>query len=279
MRRVFGHPLFLSALTIGVLYAVFAHLLNPPLPRSLVIQYMVICVAGVLLVASFDDKTAKRFAEPVTALMGSPKLALARAVALICVVAGAGALTYSFVKPGITSPLELRTVHPAPPSTLQVYGETYDLLKLENPVRAENPKGSEGYDEAVAEGAELYYSNCLYCHGDRLDGQGHFGQAFNPRPANFQDVGTIAQLQESYLFWRITTPVLAHHHRRPRTAARRRALGLGHAGVARNAGGGRGLEDHHLPLRLYRPCAAVVGAGGEGGGCWRRAGAGSRRYG
>jgi DMSO reductase family type II enzyme heme b subunit len=205
MKRVFGHPLLLSILTIGVLYVVFAHLLYPPLPRSLVIQYMVICIAGVLLVASFEDRTAKRLVAPVIALMGSPKLALARAVALICIVAGAGALTYSFVKPSITSPLELRTVHPAPPSTLRVYGENYNLLTLENPVRAKNPKGTEGYDEAVAEGAELYYANCLYCHGDRLDGQGHFGEAFSPRPANFQDVGTIAQLQESYLFWRITT--------------------------------------------------------------------------
>ena len=205
MRRVLGHPLLLSILTVGVLYVVFAYLLYPPLPRSLVIQYMVICVVGVLLVVSFEDRTAKRFAEPILALLGHPKLALARAVAVILISTGAAAVSYSFVKPGITSPLELRTVHPAPPSTLRVYGKTYDLLTLENPVRAENPEGSDGYQEAVGEGAELYYSNCLYCHGDRLDGKGHFGAAFNPRPANFQDVGTIAQLQESYLFWRITT--------------------------------------------------------------------------
>ncbi|MEE8456030.1 MAG: c-type cytochrome, partial [Limibaculum sp.] len=205
MRRVFGHPLLLSILTVGVLYVVFAHLLYPPLPRSLVIQYMVICVVGVLLVVSFEDRTAKRFAEPILALLGHPKLALVRAAAVILISAGAAALSYSAVKPGITSPVELRSVHPAPPSTLRVYGKTYNLLTLENPVRASNPEGSDGYADAVGEGAELYYSNCLYCHGDRLDGKGHFGAAFNPRPANFQDVGTIAQLQESYLFWRITT--------------------------------------------------------------------------
>jgi DMSO reductase family type II enzyme heme b subunit len=45
---------------------------------------------------------------------------------------------------------------------------------------------------------KIYYHTSLF-------GQGHFGEAFTPRPANFQDVGTIAQLQESYLFWRITT--------------------------------------------------------------------------
>ena len=61
MRRVLGHPLLLSILTVGVLYVVFAYLLYPPLPRSLVIQYMVICVVGVLLVVSFEDRTAKRY--------------------------------------------------------------------------------------------------------------------------------------------------------------------------------------------------------------------------
>ena len=77
MRRVFGHPLLLSILTVGALYAVFAHLLYPPLPRSLVIQYMVICTVGVLLVASFDNRTAERLAAPVMALLGHPKLVLA----------------------------------------------------------------------------------------------------------------------------------------------------------------------------------------------------------
>src|SRR5438132_990076 len=55
----------------------------------------------------------------------------------------------------------------------------------------------------VAAGAEIYIRNCVYCHGDNLDGKGHFAYGFNPPPANFQDPGTIAMLQEAYLFWRI----------------------------------------------------------------------------
>jgi mono/diheme cytochrome c family protein len=43
----------------------------------------------------------------------------------------------------------------------------------------------------------------MFCHGDNLDGKGHFAFGFNPPPANFQDPGTIAMLQEAYLFWRI----------------------------------------------------------------------------
>ena len=203
--RILKHPLFLSVLTIVILYVVFAHVLYPPLPQSLLIQYMVICIVAVLLVVSFDDKTAAEFAYPISALLGKPGLAVPRFIALIAVVAGTAWLGYLNLRDTATAPLELRTVHPAPPSTLRVYGETKDLLTLQNPIRAEFAEGSEEYVEAVAEGSTLYAQNCLYCHGDRLDGQGHFGEAFNPRPANFQDVGTIAQLQESYLFWRITT--------------------------------------------------------------------------
>lgn len=205
MMRLLRHPLFLSVLTVAVLYVAFAYLLDPPMPKSLLAQYMVIVVIGVLLVATFDNKTAQEFARPIVALLGDPALRALRFVALIAVVGGTGYVTYGFVKPSGTAPLELRTVHPAPPSTLRVYDQTFDLLTLENPVRAEFEEGSEGFAEVVAEGGELYYKNCIYCHGDRLDGLGLFGEAFSPRPANFQDVGTIAQLQESYLFWRITT--------------------------------------------------------------------------
>jgi len=165
---------------------------------------MIICVVAVLLVVTFDNKMAATFFAPLLALFGSPKLRILRAVSFVAVVAGVGYLAYGFVKPQISSPLELRTVHPAPPSSLKAYGKTFDLLKLENPYREEFDEASDEYGEIVAEGAELYYKNCLYCHGDLLDGEGHFAKTFTPRPINFQDVGMIAQLQEAFLFWRIT---------------------------------------------------------------------------
>ncbi len=48
-------------------------------------------------------------------------------------------------------------------------------------------------------------NNCQYCHGDKLDGRGPYADGVDPLPVNFQDVTTIAQLTESYLFWRIAT--------------------------------------------------------------------------
>lgn len=198
------HPLTLALMVLIGLFVFFAFILNPPLPASILITYMSICTVGVLLVVTFDNTTATRFFAPLLSLFGAPNRKAPRAVAFIAVIAGAGALTYNAVKPSITSPVELRTVHPAPPSSLKAYGNTYNLLTLENPYRAKFDENSDDYREIVAEGAGLYYKNCVYCHGDKLDGTGHFAGAFTPRPINFQDVGTIAQLQEAFLFWRIT---------------------------------------------------------------------------
>lgn len=205
MMRFLKHPLFLSLLTIAIVYVFLASVVYPPIPKSLLSQYIVIITAGVILVATFDDKTASKLVEPLIDLMGNPGRRVLRALALVAVTLGVGYLTYGQVKPSTESPLELRTVHPAPPSTINIYDKSFNLLTLENPLRAEFPKGTDEFEEIVADGAELYYQNCIFCHGDLLDGTGHFADAFSPRPANFQDVGTIAQLQESYLFWRITT--------------------------------------------------------------------------
>ena len=203
--NVLRHPLFLSVLAAVVLYVLFAYGLQPPLPKSLLIQYMIFSVIGILMVATFNDATAKQMADPLRALLGKPSLMIPRLAVGVVLVAGTGWFAYEQVKPNLDAPVELRTVHPAPPGNIRVYGKSYNLLTLTNPLREQAAKGSDEFRDMVKEGGELYYKNCIYCHGDLLDGRGHFADGFNPRPANFQDVGTIAQLQESYLFWRITT--------------------------------------------------------------------------
>ena len=45
----------------------------------------------------------------------------------------------------------------------------------------------------------------MFCHGDNMAGNGHFAEAFNPLPANFRANDTIAQLEETYVLWRVAT--------------------------------------------------------------------------
>lgn len=213
MKRFASHPLTLAIATVGGFYVLLAYVVQPPLPRSVLIQYMVIVTIGVLLYASFNEERWSWFKRPILAALRDNNKWPIRGAFLIAVPALVAGVTYKGVAPSMEPPVELRQVHPAPPSRLTVYGKSYDLLTLENPVRAkvlaqlksDPSKAMADYKAAVGQGRDIYYQNCFYCHGDLQDGQGMFADGLNPRPANFRDVGTIAQLQEAYLFWRITT--------------------------------------------------------------------------
>ena len=69
------------------------------------------------------------------------------------------------VKPSLDAPVELRQVHPAPPSKLKVYGKTLDLTTLENPVRTQvleqistdKEAAMATYNNAVKAGSDIYF--------------------------------------------------------------------------------------------------------------------------
>jgi len=208
-------PAFYQAiLVVIVAYLIFDNAFPPVLPQTLMIQYMLITVVGVLLYYSFDDARWAEFLSPIQAVLRDDNKSLARGFFLLAIPLLIGWVTYQAIKPTLDAPVELRQVHPAPPSKVKLYDQTYNLSTLENPLRTQvfelYPSDREAalqtYNDAVLAGRDVYYQNCFFCHGDLLDGQGHFAGGFtNPLPINFQDVGTIAQLEEAFLFWRITT--------------------------------------------------------------------------
>lgn len=210
----FKIPAFWQAvIVIIVAYLVFDNAFPPLLPQTLMIQYMIITIVGVLLYFSFDDARWAEFKQPILAVLGDDDKTTIRWGLLILIPAIVGYTAYGMVKPSLDAPVELRQVHPAPPASVKVFNKRYNLSTLENPVREEilqtitgdEAAGWEKYDAAVLAGRDVYYQNCFYCHGDLLDGQGHYAHGFNPLPINFQDPTILPQLQESFLFWRITT--------------------------------------------------------------------------
>ena len=203
-------PRLLQAVLVlaGVYYGfiiVFDILLDAVIPSSLLAMYMFFVVAGVFMAFTYDEDQTRELVAPIKALVEDPSKRIWRNIvfAVVPLVAGAGA--YMQMQPSFEAPLELRTIHPAPPTTAKIFGKRVNLLKLENPYRKFEKEDPEKFRELVEEGAIVYIQNCQYCHGDKLDGKGPYAAGLNPTPLNFQDVGTIAQLQESYLFWRIAT--------------------------------------------------------------------------
>ena len=84
-----------------------------------------------------------------------------------------------------------------------LHGQKIDLIHGESPFRALERTDPKAFVQHVENGRHVYYSNCFYCHGDALAGDGMFAHAFNPVPANFQDSGVLPNFQETFFFWRI----------------------------------------------------------------------------
>jgi len=171
---------------------------SAPVPNTVVLQYMATVAVGVLLWVSDNDERWRAFKKPIREVLVLPERRFARRALLVALPIVAGLVAFNRVSPSVTAPPSFRAIHPAPPSTMTFRGEAMELTGLENPLRT---RGS--FEEHLETGKRIYYENCMACHGDALDGRGYYAHAFNPAPLNFRDVGTIAQLTESFVFWRI----------------------------------------------------------------------------
>lgn len=176
-----------------------------PIPGSLIIMYMFFAVVAILLVMTSTEKSTQELFGPIKALVEDPSKAMTRNVVFALVPIIGVVITFNQVKPSFEAPVELRATHPAPPSTLRAFNKSFNIGTLENPLRKIEKEDPEKFKELVKEGGVVYYKNCFYCHGDKLDSKGHFAQGFNPLPLPFQGKDTIAQLQESFVFWRVST--------------------------------------------------------------------------
>ena len=184
---------------------VFYVLLGQLIPKSLLTMYMLFVVCGVVMVFTFTEGGAEELVSPIKALVEDPSKKVLRNAVFVIVPLLAGYFAYTSMSPGFEAPMELRTIHPAPPAKFKAFGKEFNLSTIENPYRKYAKEDPVKFRELVKAGGEVYIKNCQYCHGDKLDGKGPYAAGLNPAPINFQDVGTIAQLQESFLFWRIST--------------------------------------------------------------------------
>jgi hypothetical protein len=205
--KAIRHPLGQLFVILFAAYVVFEFgiWLVPPLlgvpsarvPNSVLLQYMATVLVGALIHISASEQRWREFKEPLEATLVEPRHRSLRAALLVLLPLLVGALTFLSVRPTVAAPPALRSIHPAPPSSITFRGRTMSLAEMENPLRRGN------IDEAYRRGRTIYTRNCMPCHGDALSGDGHYAHGFNPTPIDFTDVGTIPQLSESYVFWRV----------------------------------------------------------------------------
>ena len=188
-----------AVLIVVIAFGLLRFGIRPPAPWSVLTLYMIIVFLAVLIHVSSDADSWRSFVRPIWSTLVDPDRHVVRLGLFVVLPLLLGYYAYSQAAAKPQAPAELRAVHPAPPGSIQFRGKDINISGIENPLRKDQAK----FKEYVAKGGELYIRNCMYCHGDNLDGKGHFAKGFNPPPANFQDPGTIAMLQEAYLFWRI----------------------------------------------------------------------------
>jgi len=190
---------FQAVLVLVVAFVLLRFGIQPPAPWSVLTLYMFIVLLAVLIFVSSDRDSWADFVAPIWATLVRPERRMLRLALLVIVPLLLGYYAYTQAAARPQAPPELRAVHPAPPASIQFRGKEINVSGGDNPLR----KDQAALAAHVEAGGAIYIRNCMYCHGDNLDGQGHFAAGFNPPPANFQDPGTIAMLQEAYLFWRI----------------------------------------------------------------------------
>ncbi|MBI3597908.1 MAG: hypothetical protein HY201_00380, partial [Nitrospirae bacterium] len=178
------------------LYLALKFLVSPSLPSSVIFMYMSLITVCILLFVSVFPEDAEAFFGPIKRFIAGDQTdsavrKLGRVAMFAIIPLFFGHRSYQANMPSYEPPLEQRIVHPAPPT---------EFTGMYNPYREDH----EHFAENVKRGGEVFYRNCVFCHGDKLDGTGIFAEGFNLRPANFQENGVINMLQESYLFWRIS---------------------------------------------------------------------------
>lgn len=208
MKSPLRHPFWQALLVLAVAFLLFEFgiafvppllgVRSAPIPRSVLLQYMMTVLVGVLLYVSDNEARWALFKAPLHALLVDPGKRLWRGTFMVAAPVLVALLTFDQLRPTVAAPPSLRSIHPAPPSQISFRGKAMTLSGLENPLRAGGPTA-----EALAVGKRVYYQNCMACHGDALDGRGHYAHGFNPAPLDLTDNGTLPQLTESFVFWRI----------------------------------------------------------------------------
>jgi len=185
------------------LYVLLGFGFATPIPSSVVKLYMGIVTLSLAAYVTSSDGRRAEFARPIVALAVDPRHRVLLAAVLVLLPALAAANAWLGTRGALEAPAFGRTVHPAPPDTITVRDKTIDLAHGPNPLRELETSDPAGFRTHVESGRRTYYRNCFFCHGDALAGDGMLAHGLNPIPTNFTDKGTIGQLQESYLFWRI----------------------------------------------------------------------------
>lgn len=175
-----------------------------PIPASVVMLYMGIISIALLAYVSSSQERREEVARPLVRFMTEKRYTALLGATVLAIPALAAANVYVQMSVPLQPPLFSRTVHPASPSEITLHDKKIDLDTGENPFHRLETSNPAEFRKHVENGRRVYYRNCVFCHGDNLSGNGMFAHGLDPIPTNFADKGTIAQLRDTFLLWRVS---------------------------------------------------------------------------
>jgi Cytochrome C oxidase, cbb3-type, subunit III len=173
-----------------------------PIPSSVISIYMGISSLAILAYMSSSRERRDEVSRPLIRFMTEKRYTALLGATVVAIPAIAAANVYVRMNVPIQPPLFSRTVHPASPTEITVHDKKINLDAEENPFRHLETSNPEEFRKHVESGRQVYYRNCVFCHGDNMSANGMFAHGLDPIPTNFHD--TIPQLRETFLFWRIS---------------------------------------------------------------------------
>jgi len=200
-RRV-SLPTWAGAWWVGT-YVLLRFGFAAPIPSSVISIYMGIVSMALLAYVSSSQERRDAVVRPLVRFMTEKRYTALLGATVVAIPALAAANVYVRMNAPLQPPFFPRTVHPASPSQITVHDNTIEIDAGDNPFRHLETSNPEEFRRHVENGRQVYYRNCVFCHGDDLSGNGMFVHGLNPLPTNFADGDTIANLRETFLFWRI----------------------------------------------------------------------------
>jgi mono/diheme cytochrome c family protein len=211
LLAVFGILLFRRAnlLTWAIAWWVGIYVLlrfgfAAPIPSSVISMYLGILTVAILAYVSSSVERREEVARPLIRLMTDRRYTALLVATVVALPVLAAANVYVQMNVPLEPPFFPRTIHPASPSEITVHEKTINLDAGENPFLHLQTSNPQEFRKHVENGRQVYYRNCVFCHGDTLAGNGMFVHGLDPIPTNFADQGTIAMLRDTFLFWRIS---------------------------------------------------------------------------
>jgi mono/diheme cytochrome c family protein len=185
-------------------YILFRFGFTAPIPASVVSLYMGIISIAILTYVSSSQERREEVFRPLVRFMTEKRYTALLGATVVALPALAAANAYVQMNVPLEPPFFPRTLHPASPTEISVHDTRIDLNAGDNPFRHLETSDPEEFRRHVANGRQVYYRNCVFCHGDDMSGNGMFAHALDPIPTNFADRVTIPNLRETFLFWRVS---------------------------------------------------------------------------